>query len=289
MITPLEIENKEFSKAVRGYKAEEVDEFLDEIILDLQALLAEREQLKAQVEKLNQDLVQYKKSESSVINTLESAKKLMNDISESAEKRAEIIIRNAQMDAESIQREARDSVSKLTEEGEKLAVKVSRFRERYRQLLEDELNQLEGSSEDLFADLEAEFMPASMADTPKAERPRSAAASAPEARATAPVRGEVTRRESEAGRRDTVVYQEPQRHGASFDREESPRREASFDRGEGPKRGVSSDTVVLDRSLEDILREDFGVADSGSSDMDKTRVISGDDLAKTRVIDWNHK
>ena len=92
MITPLEIENKEFSKAVRGYKAEEVDEFLDEIILDLQALLAEREQLKAQVEKLNQDLVQYKKSESSVINTLESAKKLMNDISESAEKRAEIII-----------------------------------------------------------------------------------------------------------------------------------------------------------------------------------------------------
>ena len=289
MITPLEIENKEFSKAVRGYKAEEVDEFLDEIILDLQALLAEREQLKAQVEKLNQDLVQYKKSESSVINTLESAKKLMNDISESAEKRAEIIIRNAQMDAESIQREARDSVSKLTEEGEKLAVKVSRFRERYRQLLEDELNQLEGSSEDLFADLEAEFMPASMADTPKAERPRSAAASAPEARATAPVRGEVTRRESEAGRRDTVVYEEPQRHGAPFDREESPRREASFDRGEGPKRGVSSDTVVLDRSLEDILREDFGVTDSGSSDMDKTRVISGDDLAKTRVIDWNHK
>ena len=85
MITPLEIENKEFSKAVRGYKAEEVDEFLDEIILDLQALLAEREQLKAQVEKLNQDLVQYKKSESSVINTLESAKKLMNDRSESAE------------------------------------------------------------------------------------------------------------------------------------------------------------------------------------------------------------
>lgn len=289
MITPLEIENKEFSKAVRGYKAEEVDEFLDEIILDLQALLAEREQLKAQVEKLNQDLVQYKKSESSVINTLESAKKLMNDISESAEKRAEIIIRNAQMDAESIQREARDSVSKLTEEGEKLAVKVSRFRERYRQLLEDELNQLEGSSEDLFADLEAEFMPASMADTPKSERPRSASASAPEARATAPVRGEVTRRESEAGRRDTVVYEEPQHHGASFDRGESPRREASSNRREGPKRGVSSDTVVLDRSLEDILREDFGVTDSGSSDMDKTRVISGDDLAKTRVIDWNHK
>lgn len=248
MITPLEIENKEFSKSVRGYKAEEVDEFLDEIILDLQALLAERDQLKAQVEKLNQDLVQYKKSESSVINTLESAKKLMNDISESAEKRAEIIIRNAQMDAESIQREARDSVSKLTDEGEKLAVKVSRFRDRYRQLLEDELNQLEGSSEDLFADLEAEFMPASMTEEPpKADRPRTVTIT----KAAAPVR-------------ETPAVHE-----------------------EEPKRGATSNTVVMDRSLEDILREDFGVKDD--SDMDKTRVIRSDDLAKTRVIRWDDK
>lgn len=273
MITPLEIEQKQFSKSVRGYKAEEVDEFLDEIILDLQALLAERDQLKSQVEKLNQDMVQYKKSESSVINTLESAKKLMNDISESAEKRAEIIIRNAQMDAESIQREARDSVSKLTEEGEKLAVKVSRFRERYRELLEDELNQLEGSSEDLFADLEAEFMPASMAETPKAaERPKHVAVT----RATAPVHEAAPRPEEEAGRRDTVIF------------EEAPRREVSFDREESPRRGVTSDTVVMDRSLEDILREDFGVS-SGEPDLDKTRVISDDDLAKTRVIRWNDK
>ncbi len=259
MITPLEIENKEFSKSVRGYKAEEVDEFLDEIILDLQALLAEREQLKAQVEKLNQDMVQYKKSESSVLNTLESAKKLMNDISESAEKRAEIIIRNAQMDAESIQREARDSVSKLTEEGEKLAVKVSRFRDRYRQLLEDELSQLEGSSEDLFADLEAEFMPASMAEAPKAA---AQSETVPDDRITAAAY-------KKAGR------QQPQA-------ETAPAAE------DLPKGRAARDTMVMDRSLEEILREDFGVADDAAG-RDKTRLISSDDMAKTRVIDWNNK
>lgn len=258
MITPLEIENKEFSKSVRGYKAEEVDEFLDEIILDLQALLAEREQLKAQVEKLNQDMVQYKKSESSVLNTLESAKKLMNDISESAEKRAEIIIRNAQMDAESIQREARDSVSKLTEEGEKLAVKVSRFRDRYRQLLEDELNQLEGSSEDLFADLEAEFMPASMAEAPKAAERAEAV---PDDRITA------------------SVYETAGRQ---------PQAETAPEAEDLPKGRTARDTVVMDRSLEEILREDFGVADDAAG-RDKTRIISSGDMAKTRVIDWNNK
>ena len=134
MITPYEIENKDFSRSVRGYNVVEVDDFLDLIILDLQKLLAENEEMKNTVKSLEDELRQYKRSESSVLNTLESAKKLMNDISESAEKRAEIIIRNARMDAEVLQRDAKDNISKLTEEGDKLKHKVARFRERYRQL-----------------------------------------------------------------------------------------------------------------------------------------------------------
>ena len=38
MITPLEIENKEFSKQIRGYNADEVDEFLDLIIEDIEIM-----------------------------------------------------------------------------------------------------------------------------------------------------------------------------------------------------------------------------------------------------------
>jgi cell division initiation protein len=32
MITPLDIQNKEFTKGLRGYKEVEVDEFLDNVI-----------------------------------------------------------------------------------------------------------------------------------------------------------------------------------------------------------------------------------------------------------------
>ncbi len=174
MITPLEIENKQFAKAMRGYNADEVDQFLDEIILDLQKLLAENERLKAKVESLESDLNQYKKSEASVLNTLESAKKLMRDISESAEKRAEIIIKNAQLDADVMQRDAKESISKLTEEGAKLKDKITRFRGRYKQMLEDELNELDGSSEELLADLERDFLPASMDEPVKKAAPKSA-------------------------------------------------------------------------------------------------------------------
>lgn len=158
MLTPHDIEVKEFGRAVRGYKTEDVDNFLDEIILDFQQLLDENKKLRGSVAELDADLRQYKKSESSMLNTLESAKKLMGDISLSAEKRAEVIINNANANAEAIQREAKESISKLTEEGERLAVRVKKFKDRYKELLKDELSQIDGSTEDLIAELEREFL-----------------------------------------------------------------------------------------------------------------------------------
>ena len=41
MIRPIDIQEKVFTKAVRGYKEEEVNEFLDEITVDLDSLLNE--------------------------------------------------------------------------------------------------------------------------------------------------------------------------------------------------------------------------------------------------------
>lgn len=158
MITPAEIETKEFSRAVRGYKMEEVDEFLDEIILDMEKLLEENKILTETVEELREEIVQHKKSETSVMSTLESAKKLMKDISESAEKRAEIIINNARMEADVIVKDARDSIDRLTEENSQLLERVKTFKNRYRQMLEDELERVKGgSSEELFRDLEREL------------------------------------------------------------------------------------------------------------------------------------
>ena len=44
MITPLDIQNKEFSRAVRGYNQEEVDLFLDEIMADYDDVARGREE-----------------------------------------------------------------------------------------------------------------------------------------------------------------------------------------------------------------------------------------------------
>lgn len=163
MITPLDIENKEFTRSKKGYDEEEVDDFLDLIILDYEKLMAENKRLKHQVEELKAQALRTTSPDQSVLETLEAAKNLMNDISASAERRAEVLLKNAKLDADSIERDARESVRRLTDEGEALRAKVGKFKERYRQLLADEMERFEVVSDDLFADLEREFMPASMA------------------------------------------------------------------------------------------------------------------------------
>jgi cell division initiation protein len=163
MITPLDIEKKEFSKGVRGYKEDEVDEFLDLIIIDMEKLLLENKKLKKLVEDLNQEVLRNKSCEKSVLQTLEAAKTLMTDISASAERRAEVLLKNAQMDAKLIQREAKESVVRLTEEGENLKKRVTRLKGKYRELLESELERFDNISDDLFAEIEKDFLPASMA------------------------------------------------------------------------------------------------------------------------------
>ena len=154
MITPLEIQNKEFSKVVRGYKEEEVDGFLDLITMDFEKLLDENLRLKEQLKGMSSELTRYKNSEGMVLETLEAAKALMGDISASAEKRAEILLKNAELDAELITREARESVERLNEETSALRNRLNLFRTRYKTLLEAEIEKFDVLSAELFADKE---------------------------------------------------------------------------------------------------------------------------------------
>ncbi len=163
MVTPQEIELKEFSRSVRGYDRDEVDEFLDLIILDMQDLLSNLEVLRNENEELKLEIEEHKKSQKKVMETLESAKKLMKDISDSAEKRADIIIQNAKMDAEIILQDARNASPEAfgMRDGTELHEKVLLFKSKYRQLLKDELENLDTKSDGLLSELEKEFIPAS--------------------------------------------------------------------------------------------------------------------------------
>ena len=69
MITPLDIENKKFSKkALNGYDPEEVDDFLDDLIKDYESLYKKSNESQRVIDELNSKLEHYTQIE----NTLQS-------------------------------------------------------------------------------------------------------------------------------------------------------------------------------------------------------------------------
>ena len=164
MITPADIENKDFSRVKKGYSPEEVDDFLDLIILDMEKLIRENRQLKEELGKAHVQVDKHMSTETSVYETLEAAKALMNDIAASAERRAEILLKNAELEANLITREAKESISRYTEEGNRIKERVETLRERYKKMLESELERLDFGGPDFLADFEKDFLPASLTD-----------------------------------------------------------------------------------------------------------------------------
>jgi cell division initiation protein len=152
LIGPVDIQKKQFTRGVRGYKEEEVDEFLDLLTVELDRLIRENEILKESLRNNQIEVERYRNSENAIVETLESAKGLMSDISQSAEKRAEIVLKNAELDAARIRREAAESVERTTEEAVEIARRWDQFKIRYKNLLQTELDRFDSLSADLIGD-----------------------------------------------------------------------------------------------------------------------------------------
>ena len=96
MITPLDIENKKFSKQMmNGYSVEEVDDFLDDLTEDYSKNYKEATELKAKVEELTKSLEHYKTIEETLQNTLLMAQTTAEDVKKVAQQQAEQIINEA--------------------------------------------------------------------------------------------------------------------------------------------------------------------------------------------------
>ncbi len=136
MITPADIQNKDFSKSFRGYEEEEVDMFLDLITLDLEKLMKENLNLKAQIATLTTEKDSIGGTDLTTKETLETAKKLMDDLAISSEKRAKALIENAEMDAAIIIKDAKMKAEQMTDESAELARNFGNFKKEYKEILE---------------------------------------------------------------------------------------------------------------------------------------------------------
>lgn len=159
MIMPIDIDKKDFTRDKRGYNSREVDEFLDLIIVDYEKVLNDNRNMAHKIKFLEKQLEESQKSDTAMLDTLETAKRLMADISASAERRAELMMRDAELEAESMLLEAKTTVKKLNDEHLVLKQKVERLRGNYAAMLKLEMEKLNNDEYGLLPDLDRSDIP----------------------------------------------------------------------------------------------------------------------------------
>ncbi|MBB6216973.1 cell division initiation protein [Anaerosolibacter carboniphilus] len=154
MITPLEIQNKEFKKVMRGYKESEVDEFLDKIMIDYEKLYKDNIELKDKITLLQEQIDKYANLEKTLNNTLIVAQTTAEEVSSNAHKKAELIIREAENKGMAIIEEANKDVVKIKREYEEVKKQMHIFKTRFKTLLESQLEAVNTSSKEIIEDVE---------------------------------------------------------------------------------------------------------------------------------------
>lgn len=112
MLTPLDIENKRFSKQMmNGYNVEEVDDFLDEIGADYAKKSRDLQEKDKELDELKKEIEKYKSLESTLQNTLVMAQSTAEEVKNVAKKQADQLLTEAKSTAE---REAIDLEQKIS-------------------------------------------------------------------------------------------------------------------------------------------------------------------------------
>lgn len=100
MLTPNDIANKKFDKAMGGYRVDEVEAFLSEVSDTVIALYEEKKALEQKMEVLAEKLEEYRADEDSLRNALLGAQKLGDSVIRESKAKAEVILRDANAKAE---------------------------------------------------------------------------------------------------------------------------------------------------------------------------------------------
>ena len=143
MLKPMDIHNKEFKKSMRGYDAEEVDEFLDEIIVDYEKMQREIDMLKTQLSNYSENMNNYREKEISLNNALGSAQRFADQLKQDAEGRAAEIIAQAEEEAQKIIGSTEEKYNKVLNDYTTLASRYHDAKETLKEYFQNQIQMLD--------------------------------------------------------------------------------------------------------------------------------------------------
>lgn len=139
-LTPLDIHNKEFSKGFRGYNEDEVNEFLDQIMKDLEILIKEKKELELKLKSSSERVGHFTTIEETLHKSIVVAQEAAEEVRRNSQKEAKLIVKEAEKNADRIVNEALTKARRIALEIEELKKQSKVFRNRFKMLVEAQLD-----------------------------------------------------------------------------------------------------------------------------------------------------
>lgn len=141
-LTPLDIHNKEFSRGIRGYNQDEVNDFLDQIIKDYETIIREKKDLEQEVKSAKEKLSHFSNIETTLNKSILVAQETAEEVKNNAHKESKLIVMEAKKNADRIINEALEKSRKVTINIEELKKEANVYRTRFQMLIEAQLELL---------------------------------------------------------------------------------------------------------------------------------------------------
>ena len=140
---------EKFRVGLSGYNKEDVNKFVADVTAEYESLLNKLKESDEKVQSLEAELVHYKQLESSLNRAIILAEETTNNIRKSAYDESRVIVDDAKKNASRIVNSALLRAESLERDNESLRRKVASYKKRFKDLLEENLDELDKIDETL--------------------------------------------------------------------------------------------------------------------------------------------
>ena len=115
-LTPLDIIQKQFQPGRKGFDADEVRQFLDQVRESMEELLKENQRLREHVARRESELATLRDQESDIKETLLLARRMSEELGRTARREADVVVGEARIEADRILQSALDERGRIQAE-----------------------------------------------------------------------------------------------------------------------------------------------------------------------------
>ena len=132
-----------FSTSIQGYKKEEVNDFVKEVTKEYENMFQKLKNSCEVIESLRSELKHYKDIEATLNRAILVAEESTSNIKKAAYDESKVIVEDAKRNATKVINNALIKAERIEAEAESLRRKVLVYKRRFKELVEDQLDEIE--------------------------------------------------------------------------------------------------------------------------------------------------